>query len=146
VPLVVVLQVIVGLGGIREAWQICDWQAVRRLLPGLVVGVPIGTLVLTELPPNPVRMLIGVTIALSVALLYRGARLPPNPSRTLTGAVGLVSGTISGLASMGGPPVIVYLMALGLSPLRIRATAITYFFLSGCLTAVRRLLAWDNGF
>ncbi len=148
VPLVVTLQVIVGLGGTREAWALCDWHAVRLLLPGLFVGVPVGLLILTALAPNPVRLMIGVIIAFSVVLLYRGARLPPNPSRLLTASVGLLSGIISGLASMGGPPIIVYLMALGHSASRIRATAIIYFLLAGCVTlvpmAVRGLVTRDT--
>jgi uncharacterized membrane protein YfcA len=136
VPLVVTLQVIVGLGGLRDAWPACDWQAIRLLLPGLILGVPVGLLILTELAPNVVRLVIGLIIAFSVVLLYRGARLPPNPSRLLTGAVGLCSGVISGLASMGGPPVIVFLMARGYGAARVRATAIVYFMLTGCISLV----------
>jgi uncharacterized protein len=140
VPLVVVLQVLVGLGGLRDAWPQCDWRAVRLLFPGLVLGVPIGLLILTELPPNPVRLLIGLIIASSVLLLHRGARLAPNPSWLVTGSVGVVSGIISGLASMGGPPIIVYLMARGDGPSRVRATAIVYFMLGGCVTFVPMLV------
>jgi uncharacterized membrane protein YfcA len=136
VPLVVTLQVIVGVGGLRGASATCDWRAVRLLLPGLILGVPVGLLILTELAPNPVRLVIGLIIAFSVVLLYRGARLPPNPSRLLTAAVGLCSGVISGLASMGGPPVIVYLMALGHSATKVRSTAIVYFMLTGCVSLV----------
>jgi uncharacterized membrane protein YfcA len=148
VPLVVMLQVIVGLGGLRAAARTCDWRAIRLLVPGLILGVPIGLLILTELAPNVVRLVIGLIIASSVGLLYRGARLPPNPSRLLTGAVGLCSGVISGLASMGGPPVIVYLMALGHSATRVRATAMVYFMLTGCVTllpmAVRGMITRDT--
>ena len=50
--------------------------------------------------------------------------------------MGLVSGIISGLASMGGPPVVVYLLALGHTAARMRATAIVYFMLSGCVSFV----------
>jgi uncharacterized protein len=140
VPLVVALQVIIGAGGLKEAWALCDWPSVRRLVPGLVLGVPIGVVILAVLPADPVRLLIGGLIAFSVLLLHRGARLPPNPSRLITGAVGLTSGIISGLASMGGPPIIVYLMARGHSPHRVRATAIVYFMMAGCVTAVPMLL------
>ena len=49
VPLVVVLQVIVGVGGLRSAWRLCDWRAVRALSPGLVLGTPIGVAMLTTL-------------------------------------------------------------------------------------------------
>ena len=140
VPLVVTLQVIVGIGGLRESLGHCDWASVRRLLPGLILGVPVGVTILSLLPPNPVRLLIGGMIAVSVLLLHRGARLPPQPSRLLTGAVGLLAGIISGFSSMGGPPIIVYLMARGHGPQRVRATAIVYFFLAGCVTAVPMLL------
>jgi len=139
VPLVVVLQVLVGLGGLREAWPLCDWRAVRLLFPGLVLGVPIGLLILISLAPNPVRLLIGLVIAFSVLLLHRGARLAPHPSWLVTGGVGVVSGMISGLASMGGPPIIVYLMARGDGPHRVRATAMVYFMLAGCVTFVPML-------
>jgi uncharacterized membrane protein YfcA len=99
VPLVVTLQVVIGGAGLRAAATECDWRAVRMLLPGLVLGVPIGLLILTELPA-------------------------------------LVSGVISGLASMGGPPVVVYLLALGHTAARMRATAIVYFMLSGCISLI----------
>lgn len=148
VPLVVTLQVAVGLIGLRDAGMACDWRSVALLAPGLVLGVPVGLLILTELPPNPVRLLIGVIIGFSVLLLYRGGRLPGRPPPLLTGLVGLLSGVINGLASMGGPPVVVYLMALGLSAARVRATSIVYFMLAGCVSlapmAARGLVTRDT--
>src|SRR5471030_122389 len=81
VPLVVTLQAVIGVAGLRTASAECDWRAVGVLLPGLVLGVPIGLLILTELPPNPVRLVIGAVIAFSVWLIHRGVRLPPSPSR-----------------------------------------------------------------
>jgi uncharacterized protein len=136
VPLVVTLQVAVGVAGLRNAWAECDWRAVRLLLPGLVLGVPAGLVILTTLPANPVRLAIGAIIAGSVWLVHRGVRLPPNPSRLISLGVGVVSGVISGLASMGGPPVVVYLLALGHTAMRMRSTAIVYFMLAGCVSFV----------
>ena len=136
VPLVVTLQAVIGVAGLRAASAECDWRSVGVLLPGLVLGVPIGLLILTELPPNPVRLVIGAVIAFSVWLIHRGVRLPPSPSRGVSFGVGLASGVISGLASMGGPPVVVYLLALGHTAARMRATAIVYFMLSACISLV----------
>jgi uncharacterized protein len=147
VPLVVTLQAVIGVAGLRAASAECDWRSVGVLLPGLVLGVPIGLLILTELPPNPVRLVIGAVIAFSVWLIHRGVRLPPNPSRGVSFGVGLASGVISGLASMGGPPVVVYLLALGHTAARMRATAIVYFMLSACISlipmSVRGLITRD---
>ncbi|HEX2942457.1 MAG TPA: sulfite exporter TauE/SafE family protein [Rhodopila sp.] len=134
VPVVVTLQVAVGLIGLRHAIGECDWQSVRRLFPGLPLGVPVGLAILTFLPANPVRLVIGGLIATAVWLIHRGVRLPPNPSRMVSLGVGLVSGIISGLASMGGPPIIVYLLAVGHSAGRVRATAVVYFMLAGMVS------------
>jgi uncharacterized membrane protein YfcA len=136
VPLVVVLQVVVGIGGIRQAWRHCDWRAIRGLVPGLLLGIPCGLAILTAFRANTVRLAIGLIIAGSVLLLWRGLRLPPRPSRLVTMAVGMLAGTITGLASMGGPPIVVYLLAVGNGATAVRATSIIYFMLSGLTSAV----------
>jgi uncharacterized protein len=149
VPLVVTLQFMVGVAGLREAMKTCDWRAVGALTPGLVVGVPVGLTVLTVLAPNPVRIVIGGIILLSVVVIQRGARLSPNPSWRVSGGVGFVSGILSGLASMGGPPVVVYLLAIGHTAARMRATTIVYFMLSAVVSLVpmvwRGLITRDIG-
>jgi uncharacterized protein len=136
VPFVTVLQVLVGLSGLREAWRIADWRAVLGLAPGLVVGVPIGLLVLTEVPPNGVRLVIGLLIALSVVVLWRRVRLPPRPSRAVSLAAGLMSGAMNGLGSMGGPPVVVYLLALSRDAAVVRASSIVYFLFAALVTTL----------
>jgi uncharacterized membrane protein YfcA len=136
VPFVVALQAIVGLAGFRRAWRQCDWRAVRGLTPGLFLGIPIGLMVLTAFSPNTVRLAIGLVITVSVLLLWRGAQLPPHPSRLLTWFVGLLSGVISGLASMGGPPIVVFLLALGHTATVVRATSIVYFMISALLSLI----------
>jgi uncharacterized membrane protein YfcA len=142
VPFVVVLQVIVGAAGLRQAWPLCDWRAVGGLSPGLVLGIPIGLVVLTAFSANPVRLVIGCAIIGSVLLLWRGFRLPHRPARTVTFAVGLVAGVMSGLASMGGPPIVVYLLALAHGASVVRATSIVYFMISALLSL---LLMSSNG-
>ena len=152
VPLVVTLQVIIGASGFRTAMARCDWPAVRLLLPGLVMRIPIGLLILTAFPPNMIRLVIGGIILGSTLLIQRGMRLSPNPPPVVAALVGLVSGVTSGLASMGGPPVVVYLLAIGHDAARMRATTIVYFMLSGCISLVpmvvrglitREILIWS---
>jgi len=152
VPFVTVLQVLVGLSGLRSAWRITDWRAVLGLGPGLVLGVPIGLVVLTEVPPNGVRLMIGLLIALSVVVLWRRVRLPPRPSRGVTLGAGLLSGVMNGLASMGGPPVVVYLLALSREASVVRASSIVYFLFAAMVTAIpmairglvdREILLWS---
>ena len=134
VPLVVLLQVIVGVADLRRGWRLCDWRVTGGLMPGLALGIPTGIAILTHLPADTVRLVIGMVMAASVLLLWRGARLPARRSLALTMSVGVISGTISGLSSMGGPPVVVYLIALGHDTAIVRATASVYFMLSGLLS------------
>ncbi len=134
VPFVVALQVLVGTAGLRGAWRLCDWRAVIGLVPGQVLGIPLGLLILTAFAPNTVRLAIGCVILGSVVLLQRNVRLPPHPSRVVTGSVGLLAGVMSGLASMGGPPIVAYLLALSHSAAIVRATSIVYFMLAALLS------------
>jgi uncharacterized protein len=152
VPFVVVLQVIVGGAGLRQAWSLCDWRAVGGLSPGLVLGLPIGLAVLTAFRPDQVRLAIGCVILGSVLVLWRGLRLPPRPSRAFIAAVGLVAGVMNGLASMGGPPIVVYLLALSHEAAVVRATSIVYFMLTAVLSLLlmsvnglidREILLWS---
>lgn len=151
VPFVVVLQVIVGAISVHSAWRLCDWRAVRGLAPGLVLGIPVGVVILTVFRPNTVRFVIGLATAASVVVLWRGARLPPRPSPVVTGAVGFASGILSGLSSTGGPPIVVYLLALAHDAAVVRATSIIYFGLAAVVALVpmtwrglvdRQVLIW----
>ena len=67
VPFVVVLQVIVGVGGIATGLAVVRLARGRGLSPGLVLGVPIGLLCLTAFRANPVRLAIGCVILGSVS-------------------------------------------------------------------------------
>ena len=152
VPFVTVLQVLVGLSGLRAAWRLADWRTVLGMGPGFVLGVPIGLLMLTTLPANAVRLVIGLLIAVSVAVLWRRVQLPPRPSRGVTLAAGLLSGIMNGLASMGGPPVVVYLMAVSAEAAVVRASSIVYFLFAAVVTTIpmaarglvdREVLVWS---
>ncbi|HEY1935842.1 MAG TPA: sulfite exporter TauE/SafE family protein [Acetobacteraceae bacterium] len=152
VPFVTVLQVLVGMAGLREARSLADWRAVFGLLPGMVLGIPLGLLVLTEFSPNHARLAIGVLIAVSVVVLLQRLQLPSRPTRSLTLGVGVASGVMNGLASMGGPPVVVYLLALPMEAAQVRASSIVYFLMASAITATpmaakglvdREVLLWS---
>ena len=53
-----------------------------------------------------------------------------------------VAGVMNGLASMGGPPIVVYLMALSRRAAVVRATSIIYFMLAAVLSLL--LMIWKG--
>ena len=86
----------------------CSWPQLRRILAGAVVGFPLGAQVLTGSDPTTIRWVASLLILACLVVLasgwrYRGPELP-----AISAGVGLVSGVMSGLAQIGGPPVVVY--------------------------------------
>jgi uncharacterized membrane protein YfcA len=112
IPIVVLLQATAAFTDLRGSWRACDWRSTRWIVGGLVVGTPMGVLLLTSLSPDRVRLAIGLLIGASVALLGSGLRLPAKPPGKLACAVGAVSGIANGLAAMPGPPIVAYFLAI----------------------------------
>ena len=136
VPLAVVLQVLASVADLRSASRITDWRSLVWLSPGMVVGTPLGLLLLTRLSANQARLTIGVLIIGSVMVLGRGLRLPVRPPTWMIVLVGVISGAMNGVAAMSGPPVVAYLMALPHSAGVVRATSLVFFTLTALVAMV----------
>jgi uncharacterized membrane protein YfcA len=66
----------------------------RLVVTSLVVGTPLGLMLLTRLSAQHARLMFGLLIIGSALLLGRGLRLPPHPARWVVGVVGLLAGLI----------------------------------------------------
>ena len=94
-----------------KAAKIADWQEMKPLLIGIVLSIPIGNYFLFHLEPNLVIKIIGALIVGAAILQlsgwsYRGPR-GPFPAAT----AGVACGTINGFAGVGGPPLVLYVLA-----------------------------------
>jgi len=93
--------------------------ATRSLLPvivPLIVGVAIGTELLVTADRRVVYGFVGVclvTLAVALAALP-GYRLSPGAQRWMGPCAGLVSGILGGVAALYGPPLVFYLVGVGL--------------------------------
>ncbi len=147
VPVVVLLQAIAAFSDLRGSWHACDWRSTRWIIAGLVIGTPLGILLLTSLPPDRVRLAIGLMIGASVVLLGSGLRLPARPPLGLAWAVGAVSGVANGLAAMPGPPIVAYFLAMPQVGLVARSSIIVVFAATGLAGLIalllRGLVQWD---
>jgi len=114
-----------------------------RIVPLIVAGiatVPLGMLFLLTLNPQAVKLVAGcVTILFAIAFLA-GFQRPVRNERWGFAAAGLISGTLNGLISTGGPPVVLFLTNQGVPKQAFRASLLAYFlFLS--LASVPMFLA-----
>ncbi len=113
---------------ILRAFRDCHWPDVRRIGVGAAVGFPIGAHILTATDPITVRWAVTILIFLSLAVLVSGWRYTGPKSRPVAAGVGCISGLMSGLAQIGGPPVVVYWLSHEMDTARVRANLIAYFF------------------
>jgi uncharacterized membrane protein YfcA len=105
VPLAVVCSIVAQVQTIPAIWHaIRPRRVLPFIVPGLL-GVPIGTQLLTYLHPNAFRvgvgaLLVGFSIfSLAVGTGFKSAW----GGRTVDGVVGLAGGLLGGLAGLSGP-------------------------------------------
>lgn len=116
------------------ALKIARWREVLPVLAGLSLLLPVGIQILKWGDPTMLRWLICVAILLCATALVKGWRYA-GPRTTVTSLlVGSVAGLLSGIASIPGPPVIIYWLASHLPRLIVRANLMALFFLTEALS------------
>lgn len=127
---------------IGPAWGIASRPAVTLMVLGALVGIPLGTAVLALADPLLLRWFIEALAAAMLLLLLWGWRYHGKPQAALTVAVGALSGLFSGIAQIGGPPVVAYWLGGGTRADTARASIIL-FFAAGNVIAIASY--WAGG-
>jgi uncharacterized membrane protein YfcA len=90
----------VGIWRVRHA---INWKAIAPFIMGSAIGVAIGTVLLTTIGQDIVRLTIGaLLVAFSLYSLARPKIAAPNGGLSVEVGVGLVNGVIGGLTGLGG--------------------------------------------
>jgi uncharacterized membrane protein YfcA len=118
------------------AWKVADRREVGLLAAGVVVGTPLGVLVLLAADPVAMRWAMAALIAAVLALVMSGWRFRGKPGAPVSIGVGLVGGVMSGVALIGGPPVMAYLLGQDADAARIRAAFALYLCATGIVAAI----------
>lgn len=142
VPLGTILDLVAGLHLVSGARRDADWQGLRWLGAGCLLGVPIGVAVLVNLDQEMLRLAIAVAILISVAGIMSGFRFAYAPGPRLLAGTGFLSGMMSGGGGIPGPPVIIVYLS---SPLPMRTTRANTIVLFVLIDAVAlALMAWNG--
>ena len=140
VPVVVLLQLLVSVAGLRDAVRLCDWRSVWVLALGAAVATPLGTWGLVHLQAGPVRLVIAAIVVAGAAVLAGGVRLAVAPTGAGALPFGMAAGLFNGLAGIPGPPVIAYFLASLVPSGTARGSMIVIFLLTSTLALAP--LAW----
>jgi uncharacterized membrane protein YfcA len=138
-PLLLIVDGILTLGLIPNAWRLADRREVGVMTLGAIAGVPLGTWLLASIDPTIIRWAIVVLAALMLAVLMSGWRYQGKPTTMTTVAVGGLAGVSSGAAQMGGPPIVAYWLGGTIAANTVRANTILYFALSTVITLIAYL-------
>jgi uncharacterized membrane protein YfcA len=106
------------------------------MLAGAMVMIPAGAWLLRTIDPTALRWMIAGLAALMLALLASGWRFTGEPKAPITFAVGAVSGLFSGIAQIGGPPVVAYWLGNNTSAANTRANIVVFFAGTGFISLV----------
>jgi uncharacterized protein len=136
VPLLLVTDAILTLPLLLSSWKQAQFRAVALMSAGALAGIPLGTFVLRVADPLHLRWGIVVLVALMLALLLSGWRYRGTPRDAATVAVGSISGLFSGIAQIGGPPVVAYWLGGRTDPAAMRASTILYFAIATVIALV----------
>jgi uncharacterized membrane protein YfcA len=121
VPVVLPIEVLLCVTTIPQQRTHIDWNVVRWLVLGTMIGTPIGLAVLASLPANVMRLFVGAAVLLAVVVIWRRPALPNMLRPASLWGAGFTSGLLNGGTAMSGPPVILALLSSGLPPLVTRA-------------------------
>ncbi len=129
VPVALLLEALAGTPMLVQNRALVRWRVIGPILAASFVTIPLGVYILITVDPQLMRRIIAATVIGFSLLLLRGWRYA-GQHRLATGVgLGGLAGVMVGATSMGGPPVILYLLA---GPDRIETTrANLTFFVAG---------------
>ncbi len=134
IPAMLLLQILATLLALKRIYRAIHWPALSWLAVGALAGIPVGTALLAWLPPDEMRLFIGLAMLLAVAVLWRGFRFAHMPGRRARLGVGALAGIMSGAAAMPGPPVVVFFLASPASAAVSRASLQVFFMVTGLIS------------
>jgi uncharacterized membrane protein YfcA len=142
VPVVLVLESIVAAPMLWQTRHRVNWRILGAILVAACAFVPLGVLVLAATDPKRIRYAIAITVIVFAVLLLRGWRYAGHPRFATSLGLGAVSGTMLGATSIGGPPVILYLLS-GPDPIETTRANLTLYVAATSLVGI--VMLWQQG-
>jgi uncharacterized membrane protein YfcA len=125
--LLLVIDFVAAAPLVPNAWKHADRKATAIMVLGALVGVPIGTWLLSRLDPVTTRWIISAFVIALLLLLISGWRYRGKDHAALSIGVGGLSGFCSGLAQTGGPPIVGYWLGRPIPSKIARANILLFF-------------------
>jgi uncharacterized membrane protein YfcA len=133
VGLALPLLIVGDVFAVSAHWRGWDKRIVWRLLPGTILGVVVGSLVISSLSPLVIQHVLGAAAILYVLYKLWSRQHPAAEGSSAadpswqTSTFGGICGLTSTVANAGGPVMTIYLLTKRLTPSVFVATTALYF-------------------
>ena len=148
VVLLFVMDLLIPIPVIVRSVPHCNWREILPLFLGATVALPLGVHLLLTADPEALRWGISLTILAATAALGSGWRYRGHPGFAATAAIGASSGLAGGIASLYGPPIILFWLGGQSGAMQVRANTFVYFglttFVSGAVFLWHGMFTWWN--
>lgn len=134
--LLLIIDLVAAAPLLPNAWKQADRKATAVMAAGALIGVPIGTYLLTRLDPVITRWIISGFVAALLVLLLSGWRYRGREHASISVGIGGLAGFCSGLAQTGGPPIVGYWLGRPIPSAIARANILLFFGASDFFSAV----------
>jgi uncharacterized membrane protein YfcA len=124
---VVAIEIAVGLQLFPVAYRACDWRIIGPMSLVACLAMPLGAWLLASVDKGLIVKAVSGIIVAFVLVMAAGVRYRGRRSVAGGVAVGAISGVMMATTSVGGPPVLMYLLAGNDPPARHRANIIMYY-------------------
>jgi uncharacterized membrane protein YfcA len=142
VPVVLLLESVAAAPMLMQTRHQVRWRVIGPIVAAACATAPLGAYVLVVADPQVLRRAIaGIVIVFSL-LLLRGSRYAGRQRLGTSIGLGALSGAMAGATSIGGPPIILYLLS-GPDPIETTRANLTLFVAANSFAAVA--IYWAAG-
>jgi len=142
VPVILVLESVAAAPMLVQTRHRVQWKVIGAILLAACLTVPLGVLALVAVDPTIIRRAIAVTVIVFAIVLLRGWRYAGRPRLATSVGLGAVSGAMVGATSIGGPPVILYLLS-GPDPIETTRANLTLYV--AVISLISVVMLWHQG-
>lgn len=133
---VVAIELVVSLQLFPQVRRYADWTVLTPMSIAACAAMPLGVWLLASVDKNTIVTAVSAVIVAFVILMWTGWKYRGKRSTAATVTVGGISGAMMATTSVGGPPVLLYLLSGNDAPQVNRANIVTYYFLTQFLLIV----------
>lgn len=127
VAIIILIEAVVTVQLMPSVWRKIDWRVIAPMGAAAALVMPLGSWLLVTLDPKSIQFGVALLVTVSALALMTGWRYDGAKPLPATVGVGLLSGFLVSVTSLGNPPVMLYLLSSKDSAATNRANFTGYF-------------------